>query len=179
MNNLKTAREEMGLKQAELAALVQTVDHRIDIGMISRFENGVCLPTPVVARRLASLLGTSVRDLFGEEGQTYILTVNAPETPTEPLPFAVEDLLAALGDNPKTRRELCEELDVSDRKLRERIREARSYGYVIANKGKGYFLAADGEDMAAFYRVEHARAMSILQGLSPLRKHLKDMGVAV
>ena len=66
MNNLKAAREEMGLKQAELAALVQSVDSRIDVGMISRFENGVCLPTPIVARALARHLQASVVDLFSE-----------------------------------------------------------------------------------------------------------------
>lgn len=87
-------------------------------------------------------------------------------------PFWISRRLRSLGGK-------LQPLSASDRKLRERIREARSYGYVIANKGRGYFLAADEEDMAAFYRVEHARAMSILQGLSPLRKHLKDMGVAV
>lgn len=179
MNNLKRAREEMGLKQAELASLVQTVDQRIDVGMISRFETGVCLPTPIVARALARALQTSVRDLWDEEGQMYISTVNAPETPTEPLPFEVEDLLNALGDTPKTRKELCEELDIGDRCLRNMIREARSYGYVIANKGKGYYLATDAEDMTQFYKTEHARAMSILQGLSVLRKHLKAMGVPV
>lgn len=179
MNNLKRAREEMGLKQAELAALVQTVDPRIDVGMISRFENGVCLPTPIVARSLARHLQASVADLWSEEGQIYISTVTAPETPVEPLPFAVEDLLACLGEEPKTRRELCEEMDMSDRHVRDLIREARSYGYVIANKGKGYYLATDEEDMTAFYKTEKARAMSILQGLSGLRKHLKQMGVAV
>ena len=179
MNNLKAAREALGLKQAELAALVSTVDSRIDVGMISRFENGVCLPTPLVAKALARHLQASVSDLFTEEGQMYISGVMYAETPSEPLPFAAEDLLAALGDKPKTRRELCIELDLSDRQLRRLIRDTREYGYVIANKGKGYYLAASEEDMTRFYRTEHARAMSILAGLSGLRKHLKAMGVSV
>ena len=179
MNNLKAAREEMGLKQAELAALVQSVDSRIDVGMISRFENGVCLPTPIVARALARHLQASVVDLFSEEGQIYISTITAPETPAEPLPFEIEDLIAALDTTPKSRRKLCEELDIGDRHLRKLIREARDYGYVIMNSGKGYYLSTEIDDMVVFYKREHGRAMSILQGLSGLRKHLKNLGVTI
>lgn len=179
MNNLKAAREEMGLTQKELAALVQQVDPRIDHALISKFESGICLPTPIVARSLARCLQTSVRDLWDEEGQMYISTVNAPETPTEPLSFEVEDLLNALSEVPRTREALCEELDISDRKLRLLIREARDYGYVIITKGKGYCLTEDREDMITFYHTEKKRAMSILNGLSVLRKHLKAMGVPV
>lgn len=179
MNNLKAAREEIGISQKELATILQTTDPRIDQALVSKFETGVCLPNPVTARNIARLMHSSVRDLFGEEGQIYLPTVNAPETPVEPLPFVVEDLLNALGDTPKTRRELCEDLDVGDRELRRLIREARDYGYVIVNKGKGYYLATTEEDMTAFYNTEHARAMSILRGLSGLRKHLKAMGVNV
>jgi transcriptional regulator with XRE-family HTH domain len=179
MNNLKAAREQMGLKQAELAALVQSVDSRIDVGMISRFENGVCLPTPIVARALARHLQASVRDLFSEEGQIYISTITAPETPVEPLPFEIEDLINALDTKPKTRRQLCEELDANDRNLRKLIRQARDYGYVIMNNGKGYYLSTEIDDMVVFYRREHSRAMSILQGLSGLKKHLKNLGVTI
>ena len=179
MNRLKEAREEIGISQKELANILQIADPRIDQALISKFETGVCLPNPITARNMARLMHSSVRDLFGEEGQIYLPIVNAPETPVEPLPFVVEDLLNALGDTPKTRKELCEELDIGDRCLRNLIREARSYGYVIANKGKGYYLATDAEDMTQFYKTEHARAMSILQGLSVLRKHLKAMGVPV
>ena len=170
----------MGLKQAELAALVQSVDSRIDVGMISRFENGVCLPTPIVARALARHLQASVVDLFSEEGQIYIATVNAPETPVEPLPFEVEDLINALDTKPKTRRQLCEELDISDRYLRELIKRARKYGYVIMySRRGGYYLSTEIDDMVVFYKREHGRAMSILQGLSGLRKHLKNLGVTI
>lgn len=164
MNNLKAAREEIGISQKELATILQTTDPRIDQALVSKFETGVCLPNPITARNIARLMHSSVRDLFGE---------------VEPLPFEVEDLLHALGDMPKTRGQLCEELDVGDRELRRLIREARDYGYVIVNKGKGYYLATTEEDMTAFYNTEHARAMSILRGLSILRKHLKTMGVNV
>lgn len=179
MNNLKEIREIAGLSQKELAALVQEVEPRIDVGMISRFENGVCLPTPIVARTLARCLSTSVRNLFGEEGQTYIYEVSAEETPVEPLPFVVEELVGELTEWPRSRRDLCEALDVTDRQLRRLIAEARSYGYVIVNNGSGYYKTTDENEMAGFYRTEYSRAMSILKGLSPLKKYLKTIGVKV
>lgn len=179
MNNLKEMREIAGLSQKELAALIQDVEPRIDVGMISRFETGVCLPTPIVARTLAKCLSTSVRNLFGKEGQTYIYEVNAEETPVEPLPFVVEELVNELTEWPRSRRDLCEALDMNDRQLRKLIAEARSYGYVIVNHGDGYYKTTDENEMAGFYRTEYSRAMSILKGLSPLKKYLKTMGVKV
>jgi len=179
MNNLKEAREAMGLTQKELASMIQETDPRIDVGMVSRFENGVCLPTPVVARAFASRLSSSVRDLFSEEGQTYIYDVTASEAPIEPLPFEVEDLLNELTEWPRSRKDLCEALDVDDRKLRLLISEARRHGYVIVNHGSGYYKTDDVNEMAGFYKTEHGRAMSILKGLSPLKKYLKTIGVNV
>ena len=179
MNNLKAVREEMGLSQKELALLVQDIDPRIDNGMISKFENGVCLPTPVIARAFANRLQTSVRDLFGEEGQTYISDITLVETPVEPLSFEVEDLLNELHEFPRTRADLCRSMDISDRHLRRLIHEARECGYVIVNHGKGYYLSSDSDEMISFYKTEKGRALSILKGLSGLRKHLKTLGVEV
>lgn len=180
MNNLKAAREEMGLTQKDLAAIVQRVDPRIDAGMISRFETEWCLPTPIVASSLASALQTSETDLFGPEGQFYIATITAPETPVEPLPFELEDLINALDTKPKTRRQLCEELDVNDRNLRKLIRQARDYGYVIMySRRGGYYLSTEIDDMVVFYKREYGRAMSILEGLRRLRQYLKNLGVTI
>ena len=179
MNNLKSAREAMGLTQKELAALIQETDPRIDVGMVSRFENGVCLPTPIVARAFARCLSASVRDLFGEEGQTYIQDITCTETPVAPLPFVIEDLLNELHEFPRSRADLCRSMDIGDRRLRQLIREAREYGYVIVNHGSGYYLTNDENEMTTFYKTEKGRALSILQGLSGLRRHLKALGVEV
>lgn len=176
-NNIKAAREALGIGQRELAALMREIEPRIDVGMISRFENGVCLPTPVVAERLASVLGVSSCDLFSEEGQLYLQNVRGAEEPVEPLPFVIEDLLNELGPTPRTRRELSQALDISDRRLRKRIAEARELGYAIVNQGDGYFIPEDLSDMKQFYFTERKRALSILRGLKRLRKYLKKMGV--
>lgn len=176
-SNMKDAREALCLTQPQLAALIQEIEPRIDTGMISRFENGVCLPTPRVADLLASTLGASVSDLFGEDAQTYLQNIRDAEEPVEPLPFVIEDLLNELGATPRTRQDLRRELDISDRKLRERIAKARELGYVIVNKGEGYFIPEDLSDMTQFYFTERKRALSILRGLKRLRKYLKKMGV--
>lgn len=181
MNDLKEAREIAGLTQKQLAAMVQDVDPRIDGAMISKFETEACFPTAIVAEALARCLQTSMSNLFGEVGQMYILLGNAPETPVEPLPFVVEDLLNSLSETPKTRKQLCEELDISDRHLRELISKARKYGYSINNTGKGdgYYLSLSKDEMTQFYRKEYGRAMSILKNLKKLRTQLKAWGVPV
>lgn len=176
-NQMKAAREALCLTQPQLAALIQEIEPRIDVGMISRFENCVCLPTPRVADLLASLLGASVSDLFGEEAQTYLQNIRDAEEPVEPLPFVIEDLLNELGPTPRTRRELSQALDISDRLMRKRIEIAREMGYVIVNQGDGYFIPDDLSDMTRFYFTERKRALSILRGLKRLRKYLKKMGV--
>ena len=176
-NNIKAAREALGIGQRELATIMQEIEPRIDVGMISRFENGVCLPTPIVADRLASALGVSSRDLFSEEGQTYLQNVRDADEPVEGLPFVLEDLMHELSNTPRTRRELREALDISDRLLRKRIAEARELGYAIVNQGDGYFIPEDLSDMKQFYFTERKRALSILRGLKRLRNYLKKMGV--
>lgn len=181
MNNLKAAREEMGLTQNELAELVQVVEPRIDGPMISRFEQGACLPTPKVATRLASLLASSTRDLFGEEGQTYLYFIKPSDEPVGPLPFVVEDLLNALTVYPKTRKELCEEMDVPDRKLRELIEQAQNYGYLIANDGRGdgYYIPTHAEDIQALCRREENRLISLAKKVRNMKKSAQKMGVNV
>ena len=176
-NNLKAAREAAGYLQKELAEILQKAEPRIDVGMISRFENGVCLPTPRVADLLASTLTASVSDLFGDDAQMYLQNIRDAEEPVEPLPFVIEDLLNELGPTPRTRRELSQALDISDRRLRKRIAEARELGYCIVNQGDGYFIPDDLSDMTKFYFTERKRALSILRGLKRLRKYLKKMGV--
>lgn len=176
-NNIKAAREAAGLKQKELAEILQEIEPRIDASMISRFENGTCVPTPILAERLASVLGLSVVDLFSAEGQTYLQHIRGTDEPVEGLPFVIEDLLNELGPTPRTRRDLAEALDTSDRILRKRIEQARELGYVIVNQGEGYFIPEDLSDMTQFYFTERKRALSILHGLSKLRKYLIKMGV--
>ncbi len=52
-NNLKAIRIERNIKQKDVVRYMRKFDRSFDCSMLSRFENGVCLPTPYQLRRLA------------------------------------------------------------------------------------------------------------------------------
>jgi putative transcriptional regulator len=63
-NLLKEARAEFGLTQAELAARVG-----VSRKTINTVENGVFVPSTILALKLAAALGRKVEDLFRLESQ--------------------------------------------------------------------------------------------------------------
>ena len=58
-NRLREERARLGLTQADLAALVE-----VSRKTINTVENGVFIPSTVLALRLARALGTTVEELF-------------------------------------------------------------------------------------------------------------------
>ena len=46
MNRLQERRLALGLTQPQVSARLKEVEARADAGVVSRYENGVCLPTP-------------------------------------------------------------------------------------------------------------------------------------
>lgn len=66
MSNLKKNREKRGLTQTELAEALG-----IDRALISKFENGVCLPTPITCSKLCLLLETEI-DKIWKKSEIYI-----------------------------------------------------------------------------------------------------------
>ena len=58
-NRLKERRTELGLTQAELAARVS-----VSRKTINTVENGVFVPSTILALRLAAALGRKVEELF-------------------------------------------------------------------------------------------------------------------
>ena len=67
MNRLKERRLELGLTQEAVSGVLKLVDPRIDTCMVSRFENGVCLPTEEVMTALEAALRTNWAYLYGDE----------------------------------------------------------------------------------------------------------------
>ena len=69
----------------------------------------------------------------------------------------------------------------SDRHVREIIAQLQQKGYMICNMsgGEGYFVAADLDEIEAYYRQEQARAVSIFKRIKPMRQVLKLNGRAV
>lgn len=69
----------------------------------------------------------------------------------------------------------------SDRRVREIIVQLQQKGYMICNMsgGEGYFIAADLDEIDAYYRQEKARAVSIFKRIKPMRQVLKLNGRTV
>ena len=67
MNRLKERRQELGLTQEAVSNVLKIADPRMDVSMVSRFENGVCLPTEEVMTALEAVLRTDRGYLYGDE----------------------------------------------------------------------------------------------------------------
>ncbi len=59
LNNLEAARKTAGLTQQELSELAE-----VSRKSINAIENGVCVPSTVLALKIAETLGCRVEDLF-------------------------------------------------------------------------------------------------------------------
>lgn len=180
MNNLKKRRLALGMSQAELSDELKKVDSRMDVGMISRFENGVCLPFPNALKALATALQAPAEELFSGEDLTAIEQLAALPTTDEYSP-EVKVLLSHLYHDKQagmSRTELCTALHMSDRKVRDLIEQARREGAIIINdqSGAGYFLSDDPDEWAKQYQQDTHRALSILARRKTIRTRLKAAG---
>ncbi|GEM_PF-2825550 len=61
---LKEARERMNLRQRDVANRLKEVDSRVNTALVSRFETGVCRPTPEQLRALCSILQEQADALY-------------------------------------------------------------------------------------------------------------------
>ena len=64
-NRLKERREALGLSQMEVSQRLRAVEPRADVGMVSRYECGVCLPTRPQMEALEQTLEAGRLDLMG------------------------------------------------------------------------------------------------------------------
>ncbi len=67
INNLRVIREDRNLKQSAVCAYMQVYDGAFDVSMLSKMENGVCLPTPFQLTKLAELYECEPTDLVFAE----------------------------------------------------------------------------------------------------------------
>ena len=63
-NNLRVVRNEKGLQQKDVVKLMKQYDKSFDVPMLSKFENGFCLPTPYQLTKLAEIYGCNPSDLI-------------------------------------------------------------------------------------------------------------------
>lgn len=175
-NYMRDLRLERKMSRHDMAEQLKRVDPNIDWARIKEFEDGECLPSPIVAKGIAGVLNVPLSEIWMRDDQVAIRSVYMAEKPILGIPFEVEDLLNALRPTPKSRALLCDELDVSDRMLRRLVEKARGYGYVIVNHGDGYYLSYSLADMKVFYAKERRRALTILRGLHGVRNWLRLLG---
>ena len=184
MNNIAAYRKALGLTQGEVTAALREYDRRIDNSMVSRFENELCYPTPLVMRCLCNLFNCVPEELYGVTEQQYIEEIIQANAPAEPESFDVTELINCLGYGRRkavSRAELSFLLDKSDREVRKLVEEARNCGYVIISLGThgGYYLTNNVDEIHAYYLQEQARATSILRRLRKPRQILREAGRSV
>ena len=178
MNNLRKRRLELGISQVELSGALKKVDSRMDIGMISRFENGVCLPLPNALNALETALQASAEELFGIESLQAIEQLVALPTTDSPEIKALLSHLYHGKEAAMSRTALCAALSMPDRQVRDLIEQARREGAIIINlsDGAGYFLSDDPDVWAKQYKQDTHRALSILARRKAIRTRLKAAG---
>lgn len=63
-NNLKNIRLAKGLKQTEVIEKLKEIEPSVDVSLLSKFENSVCVPTPTQLIKLASIYECSPSELI-------------------------------------------------------------------------------------------------------------------
>lgn len=63
-NNLRVVREEKGITQSDVCEHLKSYGIMIDKSLLSKFENGVCLPTPSQLSALAAVYGADPAELL-------------------------------------------------------------------------------------------------------------------
>lgn len=169
MNRLKERRLELGLTQEAVSKILKLADTRMDVSMLSRFENGVCLPTEEVTEALETALQANREYLFGATDIPALQTRTAfTERLGELIPHGRRHAIS--------RERLAAALHLSDREMRKLVAEAKKQGLMICNDGGGYYQSDELNDIHRQYRRETARAMSILKARKPMRDVLKAAG---
>ena len=169
MNRLKERRLELGLTQEAVSGILKLADPRMDVSMVSRFENGACLPTEEVMTALEAALRTSRAYLYGE-GEKADIPPRTAETER------IACLIPIGRRNAISREDLAAALHTTDRKMRKAVAEAKKQGLMICNDGDGYYQSDELSDLYRQYKRETARAMSILKARKPMRDVLKAAG---
>lgn len=88
----------------------------------------------------------------------------------------ITDFIGRGRENATSREELCRRVNLSDRKVRKLIEQARKRGEIIINDGTGvgYYISEELADLTAQYRMNQHRAMSILVQQKYLRKKIRE-----
>ena len=64
INNLRVMREASGLKQSEVCDAMKRLDEAFDVPLLSKMENGVCMPTIMQCKLLSEIYGCKPAELI-------------------------------------------------------------------------------------------------------------------
>lgn len=65
-NNMRVVREGKGMKQREVCKQMKKFDRAFDVSLLSKMENGICLPTYYQLAHLADIFGCEPSDLVSD-----------------------------------------------------------------------------------------------------------------
>lgn len=81
-NRLQERRMALGLTQPQVSVKLKETEPRADVGMISRYEKGVCLPTKEQLSALEALYGVNRAELYDVADLDLLDFGKAPPSPT-------------------------------------------------------------------------------------------------
>lgn len=70
-NNLRVVRASRGMKQKTVCKMMKQIDRSFDTAMLSKMENGVCLPTPYQLTKLSRIYGCEQSELVRADLPEY------------------------------------------------------------------------------------------------------------
>lgn len=182
MNRLQERRLSLGLSQPEVSAKLKEIDPRMDVGMVSRFERGACLPTLPVLEALETILQASRTELFGMDDLCVIPESEASDdVSASPMTVALASVIPFGRRNAIPRKTLAEKLGISDRQMRKAVEDARNEGLIILCEcnGRGYYQSSDLNEIHCQYIQDTKRAMAILKRRKPMQTLLRQAGRCV
>lgn len=179
MNRLQERRLSLGLSQPDVSARLKEIDPRMDVGMVSRFERGACLPTLPVLEALETILQASRAYLFDEDELSIIPGCGAVGSAQwSPVTVKLANIIPFGRRNAISRLTLAEKMCMTDRQMRKAVEDARNEGLIILCEcnGRGYYQSDDLNEIHCQYIQDTNRAMAILRRRNPMRALLQAAG---
>lgn len=81
----------------------------------------------------------------------------------------IEDIIPTGRENAIHQAELAKLLNVSPRRVKELVREARGNGVEILSGKQGYWLAKNDQERKAFIAMSRAQAITRLKTIKPIK----------
>lgn len=172
MNSIRERRLALGMTQPQLSAILRQIDPRIDVGMVSRFEQEVCFPTEAVLKGLETALQADRSELYSA---IELSIVPAQNDEISPSTAKLAEFIPVGRDKTVSRSDLAKRMNMSDRHMRAAVSLARREGLVIINdqNGRGYYRSEDIRDMQRQLNQTHNRALSLLAQEKYLKARIK------